>query len=103
MIRSLRLFFHPSKTSPLPPIAGVAIVFRSFYFGSFATQLQCIIRYNPAIAKVNTFVECYQLKQILIQDELGILAKSIFSEILEFCDDATVRQIMLATVGGDFY
>ena len=56
MIRSLRLFFTPSKTSPLPPIAGVAIVFRSFYFGSFATQLQCVIRYTQPIDKVNNLL-----------------------------------------------
>ena len=55
MIRSLRLFFHPSKTSPLPPIAGVAIVFRSFYFGSFATQLQRTNITNR-LTRVNTLI-----------------------------------------------
>ncbi len=53
-------------------------------------------RYKPLCGKLPAVLQLQfsparsRYFQILIQDELGILAKSIFSEILEFCDDATV-------------
>ena len=53
-------------------------------------------RYKPLCGKLQAVLQC-QLSparsryfQMLIQDELGNLAKSVFSEILKFCGDAIV-------------